>query len=124
MSEEIDIIEDFMHYLRFERHLSPHTGNCYATDIWGFTKFVAGSENIETVGQKHEAKIKLLAVEHEDIERYLASLKERQFSKTTIQRKLATVRSFYKFCLRRGFVTSNPAMTAKSAPTTKRMVRP
>ena len=42
MSQEHPLITDFLNYLRFERHSSPHTGKCYAADLHQFTLFLVG----------------------------------------------------------------------------------
>ena len=43
-----------------------------------------------------------------EVRRYLAHLAEHQYSRATMARKLATLRSFYKFLMRRSHVQANP----------------
>ena len=42
MSQEHPLVTDFLNYLRFERHFSPHTGKCYAADLYQFSQFLVG----------------------------------------------------------------------------------
>src|SRR5215470_11520931 len=42
MSQEHPLVTDFLNYLRFERHFSPHTGKCYAADLQQFSQFLVG----------------------------------------------------------------------------------
>jgi integrase/recombinase XerC len=63
----------------------------------------------------------LQAVEADEVRQFLTFLKERDYSKSTTARKLATLRSFYKFCLKRSYVTSNPLSTIRTPKQEKRL---
>ncbi|MCH8967331.1 MAG: tyrosine-type recombinase/integrase, partial [Planctomycetes bacterium] len=52
---------------------------------------------------------------------FLAFLGTKNYSKSTIARKLATLRSFYKFCLRRGYVKSHPLASIRTPKQEKRL---
>src|SRR6184192_532573 len=39
-AQEIPLIDEFLNYLRCERHFSPHTGKCYAADLLQFGQFL------------------------------------------------------------------------------------
>jgi integrase/recombinase XerC len=65
----------------------------------------------------------LQAIEAEDVRRFLAFLKDQAYSKSTTARKLATLRSFYKFCLKRSYVSANPLVTIKTPKQEKRLPR-
>ncbi len=140
------VIEEFLNYLRFERHFSPHTAKCYAADldqyctflsqdepsglaapsygVTGMTVSVApadpadGSANTEA---KTSIQQKLFAVDPEEVRRFLIFLNEQDYSKSTIARKLATLRSFYKFCLRRAYVKSNPMVSIRTPKQERRL---
>ena len=129
------VIDEFLNYLRFERHFSPHTAKCYAADLHQFCEFLqdgavppsaqqapAGGFDVGHGGGTATAtapaaappqaevgsRETLLAVETDDVRRFLAFLRDREYSKSTTARKLATLRSFFKFCLKRGHVQINP----------------
>ena len=89
----------FVNYLRYERNMSPETIRAYEKDLHQFLRFFAKGEGEAT----NPSEINGL-----QIREYLQHLKERNYQKTTIVRKLATIRSFYKCLLRKGYVTKNP----------------
>jgi tyrosine recombinase XerC len=142
---ENPLITEFLNYLKFERHFSPHTAKCYSADLAQFCEFlvgalgeggavrvgvpaaaqVAGGSRPPTpstaVYDSPEMKQKLLGVESDDVRRFLAFLGKQDYSKSTTARKLATLRSFYKFCLRRGYLESNPLTTIRTPKQEKRL---
>jgi integrase/recombinase XerC len=65
----------------------------------------------------------LLSVEVNAVRAYLAFLNERQYSKSTIARKLATLRSFYKFLVKRNQISSNPAAAVRTPKQDKKLPR-
>ncbi len=155
MSQEHPLVTDFLNYLRFERHFSPHTGKCYAADLYQFSQFLLGgpeaaaqaslparrvsgtpytsgssaggaavamSAPAATIGADSQVlREKLLAADANQIRSFLAFLHEREYSKATAARKLATLRSFYKFCLRRNYIAANPVATIRTPKQEKRL---
>jgi len=140
---EVSLISEFLNYLSFERHFSPHTAKCYAADLKQFCEHLSGgaapprdagsgtpayaggyggepSTNTATVVST-DMKQKLIAMDTEQIRRYLTHLGKLDYSKSTIARKLATLRSFYKFCLRRGHVQANPLASIRTPKQEKRL---
>lgn len=141
------LIDEFLNYLRFERHFSPHTAKCYAADLAQFCEFMADpsgrGENVHVGagGSYHhdngqggvavavptatrtvaDTRQLLLAIEPDDVRRFLAFLKDRNYCKSTTARKLATLRSFFKFCVKRGHVQSNPLTTIRTPKQDKRL---
>jgi integrase/recombinase XerC len=91
--------EIFTNYLRYERNMSPETIRAYEKDLHQFLRYFAkdGAEPVNPV--------ELTSLQ---IREYLAHLKEKNYEKTTVVRKLATIRSFYKCLLRKGYVATNP----------------
>lgn len=89
----------FITYLQTERNVSPHTVAAYRSDLAQLLRF-AVQEKGETVSAKE--------IDHLILRRYLAGLaKSRQ--KSSIGRKLATIRAFFRFLVRRSLVERNPA---------------
>ena len=87
-------IEQFLDYLKAERGVSPHTLKAYAEDLQEFHQFLKKTPK---------------DIDNLDIRSFLASLHHRKLKKTSISRKLATVRSFFKYLHREGHVLKNPA---------------
>jgi len=149
MNENKQLIDEFLNYLRFERHFSPHTAKCYAADLHQFCGFLGQSSSqaapaesarppgdfelggngggIATVVAPPQtvssvrAGPDLLATATEDVQRFLTFLRTQEYSKSTTARKLATLRSFFKFCLKRGYVKSNPLSTIRTPKQDKRL---
>jgi len=87
-------IEQFLGYLKTERGVSPHTLKSYASDLQEFHQFLMKTPK---------------EIDNLDIRSFLASLHHKKLKKTSISRKLATVRSFFKYLHREGYVRKNPA---------------
>lgn len=92
-------IELFISYLQSERNASPNTVEAYRRDLEQFADFVH-----EEIG----AAVGIGELSHLHIRRYLAHL-HNGLQKSSIGRKLAAIRSFFRFLLRRGFIHKNPA---------------
>jgi integrase/recombinase XerC len=98
-----DAIRAFVTFLEVEQGASRETIRAYHSDLSQFVAFV---------GRVPPAEAKPFTPRSVDsflIRSYLASLDRRKEKKTTLARKLATLRSFYRFLLREGRVTTNPA---------------
>lgn len=91
--------ELFVNYLRYERNMSPETIRAYEKDLHQFLRYFAKGDG-EPVNPADLSSLQ--------IREYLAHLKEKNYEKTTIVRKLATIRSFYKCLIRKGLVANNP----------------
>ena len=145
------LIEEFLNYLKFERHFSPHTAKCYSADLKQFCAFLAGDvarasarqgpapgrgqpdKGTPRPGQEvrpaaatavlveTDLAQKLREVEAQHVRSFLAFLGTQNYSKSTIARKLATLRSFYKFCMRRGYVKIHPLASIRTPKQEKRL---
>jgi len=132
-----ELITEFIDYLRFEKHFSNYTSRCYAADLKQFVESVLSQEDahseIESSPEISDAdggvatlavtslKEKLLAVGPEQIRAYLAYLHNNNYSASSSARKLATLRSFYKFLVRRGYISTNPVSAIKTPKQEKRL---
>ncbi len=92
-------IQLFTTYLYTERDASSHTLTAYRGDLAQLLTFV--------VSEKGEA-VSAQDIDHLLLRRYLASL-SKSTRKSSIGRKLAAIRSFFRFLLRRGTIVKNPA---------------
>ncbi|MDD2580538.1 MAG: tyrosine recombinase XerC [Desulfuromonadaceae bacterium] len=92
-------IQLFTVYLETERNVSPHTLTAYRSDLAQMLAFA--------VHDKGEA-VSAQDIDHLFLRRYLAGL-SKDTKKSSIGRKLAAIRSFFRFLLRRGAIAKNPA---------------
>jgi len=137
------IVQEFLNYLNFEKRFSEHTVKCYGADMSQFGEFLIDrSEASQAVDQAEALSLdqhqggstsalatqvsvkidQLLLFTQTDVVRaYLAFLSEKQYSKATIARKLATLRSFYKFLVKRGQLGSNPVEVIRTPKQEKKL---
>ncbi|HOP40636.1 MAG TPA: site-specific integrase, partial [Geobacteraceae bacterium] len=92
-------IEEFCRYLAIERNVSPHTLDAYRTDLEMFRVFLVGESG---------SVVPVEGVTHLMVRRYLARLSV-DHAKSTLGRKLAAIRSFFKYLVRQGKIRKNPA---------------
>lgn len=97
------IVSKFMQYLAIERNASRHTIKSYKTDIDQFLNFYTDSENYA------ESAADIHSIERLDIRMWLGSLADKGLARNTIARKVASLRSFFKYCFKRGHIQKNPA---------------
>lgn len=88
-------IEKFMRFLEIEKNASRHTILNYSIDLRSLKDFV-----------KEEP---LEKIDYLILRRYLVNLKENSLSKATVARKIAAIRSFFRFLCREGHIKTNPA---------------
>ncbi len=92
-----ELLTKFLTFLSSEKNCSPNTISSYRRDLAQFDNFLKKTgKDIDKVSAK-------------DIRRWLMSLNKKGLKRTTVARKLSAVRSFYKFCIRSGQVSFNPA---------------
>ena len=101
-------VADFERHIRVEKNLSIHTVRNYIADIRQFEKFAKG-KNIEGLEK----------IDQDIVRSYLAWLYRSKVKKTTISRKLASLRAFFKFLLREGKIRVNPAEAIQGPKTEK-----
>ncbi|MHC4573714.1 MAG: tyrosine recombinase XerC [Planctomycetota bacterium] len=139
--ENSPIIQEFLSYLKFEKRFSEHTAKCYGADLSQFAEFLTSRHEDDlaanqpsspthqeygtatAVAAPPDTKLDqlVLAAGTDVVRAYLAFLNERQYGKATIARKLATLRSFYKFLVKRGRVTSNPVLPVRTPKQEKKL---
>jgi tyrosine recombinase XerC len=89
--------KEFMEKLKHEKGFSKHTLRAYHNDLAQFDSFL-----------KDEKCKNLKRINHLLLRKFLAILRSRNYSRTTIARKLASLRSFFKFLNQEGELVSNP----------------
>jgi len=117
--EKRGLIYQFIHYLSVEKNASPHTCRCYRKDLEGFEDFLKSSGMVLTP----TGDVKIEKVDRIAIRKYLSFL-HRKNKKSSIARKISTLRSFFKYLVREQVIPSNPAKSVstpkveKTLPTT------
>ncbi len=101
-------IEQFSDSLKAERDASLHTLKAYAEDLREFFSFI---------------NKKPRDIDNLDIRSFLASLHHRKLKKSSIARKLATIRTFFRYLCKEGYVKKNPAKLVSSPKTQKSLPR-
>jgi integrase/recombinase XerC len=102
-------VSSFLEYLADERGASPHTLRNYGADLDEFTKFLRRERSSLTTA---DARL---------VRAYLAWLHQRRLAKATIARRLASVRSCFRFLARRGVIDQNPARQVRSPRQSRRL---
>ncbi len=97
------IIDKYLKYLAVEKNSSPHTITSYNTDLSSFLEFCAEQDQMEI------EKVSIHSIERLTIRLWLGELSEQGLAKSSIARKVAALRSFFKYCFKRGHVEKNPA---------------
>jgi integrase/recombinase XerC len=111
-----DTIRDFMIFLDRERHASPETVRNYGSDLRQFQTFmVAEYPGLPTLIPT--------AVTTESVRAYLHWLDRKREKSTSIARKLASLRSFYRYLQRMGIVVLNPAEPIRTPKQPKHLPR-
>ena len=93
------LVDDYLHVLSAERGASTHTLRAYRRELHDFIEWLAGEA----------ATLNVQAVEHTHIRSYLGTLYHRGLSKASAARALASIRSWFKWLARTGYVEQNVA---------------
>ena len=101
---EIDnAVEEFINFIRVERQYSTQTITAYAKDLSELAIYIDN--------EKLENNIK--AVDFYVLRGFITTLYDKELSKSSIERKISTLKSFFKFLYRRGIIADNPARMLK-----------
>ena len=118
-------VQQFVDYLKHERHFSPYTARCYGADLRQYVEFLGGGPTLEPddADRPCDAQLaeQLAGADTQSIRLYLAHLDTFGYSPATTARKIATLRSFYKWMLRGGRVETNPMLMIRTPKQTKRL---
>ena len=107
-------IESFISYLSLEKNYSPHTTKAYQNDIIEFKNFCREEFDLEDIVQ----------VSYSLIRSWVISLVESGVSNRSVNRKIASLKAYYKFLLGVGILTINPLAKHKALKTSKKIEIP
>lgn len=103
------MIESFLHYLRYERNYSAYTIEAYSKDLDQFEAYVKGE-----VGAFDPAQI-----DADIVRNWIIYLLEEKIAPVSVNRKLSSLKSFFKFLLKQGLLAVNP-MRLVNGPKTRK----
>lgn len=100
----------FLEYLEVERNYSPNTLRSYDSDLRHFISYLLSNDipSLEEVRKNH-------------LRAYFSSLLDEGLTKKSVARKIASLRSFFRFARRHKFITTNPTLTLISPKLEKRL---
>lgn len=97
------LIQKYLRYLEIERNSSSHTLVSYKKDLSQFLNYCS-----ETFGCE-PGDVSMEPIERLTIRLWLGELSESGYARSSIARKVASIRSFFKYCFKRGHIGKNPA---------------
>lgn len=104
-------INSFIQYIRFEKRFSPHTVLAYENDLKQFFDYIKNLYETENPDE----------ITHPMVRSWIVDLMEKEISTRSVNRKLTTLKTFYKFLLRHQAVKNNPMLKVISPKTSKRL---
>lgn len=104
-------LQEFLDYLSFQKRYSPHTLLSYENDLNNFFDFLR--IEFETTEIKDISSVMVRS--------WLADLKEKKFTSRTINRKISTLKSFFKFHLRLKTISTSPVATSSSLKISRKL---
>ena len=104
-------LQPFLDYLKFEKRYSIHTLTSYQADIIDFSDYL----------EAHFGGIALKEINHNFVRSWLAALKERGLTAKSINRKISSLKSFFKYHLRTGTINATPMAKVISPKIGKRL---
>ncbi|MDX2171517.1 MAG: tyrosine-type recombinase/integrase [Bacteroidota bacterium] len=102
---------DFISYLTLQKRVSPLTVQSYQSDLSQFFKFIdseLGSVNLKSISHQHARG-------------FIAHLMDNGISARSVNRKLSTLKSFFKYLLKQGEIESNPITKVQGPKTPKKL---
>jgi len=120
-------VRQFLEYLRHEKHFSDYTVKSYGADLIQFGQYLGGeigpgsSAPDRSIPTPEAVDERTIQCEPLTIREFLNYLFGQNYTKSTTARKLATLRSFYKFMIRRGLVQVSPLSAIRTPKQEKRL---
>lgn len=104
-------IEDFLHHIRYEKRLSHHTLTAYRTDLEQFELFLAEEYTLESSDK----------AEFRQVRSWIVKLVESELDRSSVNRKIATLRSFFGYLMRRKLIQVDPMLKIQALKTSKKL---
>lgn len=104
-------ISTFLKYLEFEKRYSVHTIQAYERDLKQFFSFIATTYEVAVLND----------VKHTFVRAWLVNLLQDGIKSRSINRKLSSLKSFYKYCIKRRLIDVNPVLKIVRPKTGKKL---
>ena len=104
-------IQSFLDYLKFQKRYSPHTIRSYQDDLIQFFDYL----------ELQFGKVLPAEISHNYIRSWLASMKEKSITSKTINRKISTLKSFFKYLIKTGVIKNTPMSKVIAPKNSKRL---
>jgi len=105
------MVESFLKYLQFEKRYSPKTVISYETDLTQFEHFLG----------EHYDGVKAQEANYGLVRSWIVQLVEQKLGATSVNRKIACLRSYYKFLMRQGIIEKDPMQKIKVLKSPKKL---
>ncbi len=106
------LIDSFLNYLRYERNYSDYTVISYSKDLTQFEEYVKAN---------HEGIFSPETIDSDIVRNWIVFLLDSKISPTSANRKLSSLKSFFKFLIKQGVIPSNP-LKLVTGPKTKKPI--
>jgi len=103
--------DSFLEYLQFEKRFSPHTLVAYQSDLNQFFDYIQNTYKIDVLEE----------INHSLIRSWIVELMDKKVSARSINRKITSLKTFYKYLLRHKKVVENPMLKIQSPKVSKRL---
>jgi len=104
-------IDNFINYIKNIRNYSENTVTNYSKDLEEYSKFLK-TKNLD-----------LLSITYKEVKEYLSYLYDKNYSKSSISRKISTLRSFYKYLYSESLIDKNPYLFVSLPKKEKKLPR-
>ena len=105
------VVQSFLQYIRFEKRFSANTVLAYENDLKQFFEFQKKLYEVEAPGDINQSMVRS----------WMVSMMENGVGARSVNRKITSLKTFYKFLLRRGDVKTNPLLKVISPKVSKRL---
>ena len=110
MSESLININNYLSYLELEKRYSKHTITSYKRDLQDFKEFI---------DEFYQLPVNQIELTH--VRSYMVSLLEKELAKTSVSRKISSVKSFFKYLLKENIIDSSPVHLIETPKLEKRL---
>lgn len=104
-------VASFLQYIRFEKRFSPHTVKAYANDLEQFFAYTGSQFEITDPGE----------IRHSVVRSWIVALMEAEITPRSINRKLTSLKTYFRFLLRRNEISANPLLKVQAPKSSKRL---
>ena len=105
------VTTDFINYLKFEKRYSPHTITAYTKDLDQFDSFLKSEYDVLNANE----------VSYQMVRSWIVGLIELNISARSVNRKLSTLKSYFKYLVREELINENPMPKVQSPKTSKKL---